>query len=154
MGSKGSSEPAGTNEHILRESHFVTKDLVKFCVRFWSKFNTSLLQLYTILRRCIRVTSTVNSLLTHTSRWTAQAMGYKRVWVMRAGPKISLEKLWKNHPIYFSLNNAINERNYTQEKKSVNNVFFIDLVLLRQIFMLKDAKCASIFQAMGSFKSS
>ena len=101
--------------------------------------------------------ATVNSLLTHTSRWTAQAMGYKRVWVMRAGPKISLEncgKIRKNNPIYFSLNNAINERNYTREKKSVNNVFFIDLVLLRQIFMLKDAKCASIFQAMGSFKSS
>ena len=33
MGEKGSSEPAGTNEHILRESHFVTKDLVKFCIR-------------------------------------------------------------------------------------------------------------------------
>ena len=29
-GNKGSSEPAGTNEHILRESHFVTKDLAKF----------------------------------------------------------------------------------------------------------------------------
>ena len=39
---------------------------------------------------------TVNSLLTHTFRWTAQAMGYKGVWVMRAGPKISLEKTWKN----------------------------------------------------------
>ena len=40
--------------------------------------------------------NTVNSLLTHTFRWTAQAMGYKGVWVMRAGPKISLEKSWKN----------------------------------------------------------
>ena len=68
---------------------------------------------------------------------------------MRAGPKISLEKSWKNqeknNPIYFSLNNAINGRNYTREKKSVNKVFFIDLVLSRRIFMLKDAKCASIF---------
>ena len=57
---------------------------------------------------------------------------------MRAGPKISLEKLWKNqeksgknNPIYFSLNNAINGEKLYSREKSVNKVFFIDLVLLR-----------------------
>src|SRR5882762_2440713 len=39
---------------------------------------------------------TVDSLITHTSRWTAHGMGYKGVWAMRVGSKISLEKLWKN----------------------------------------------------------
>ena len=52
--------------------------------------------------------------------------------------------------IYFSLNNTINERNYTWEKKSVNKVFFIDLVLSRRIFMLKDAKCVVMGKGFGN----
>ena len=42
---------------------------------------------------------TVNSLITHTRRWTTQAMGYRGVWVMREqfGCKFgfgSCPKLW------------------------------------------------------------
>ena len=30
---------------------------------------------------------TVDSLLTHTCRWTAQGMGYQGVWTLRSEPK-------------------------------------------------------------------
>ena len=53
--------------------------------------------------------------------------------------------------MYSSLNNSTNERNYDLEKMSVNKVLFIHLVLSRQIFILKDANCPSIFREMGSF---
>jgi hypothetical protein len=40
--------------------------------------------------------NTVDSLITHTPRWTAQGMGYEGVWALRAEPKISFKKLRKN----------------------------------------------------------
>ena len=44
----------------------------------------------------MRQRHTVNSLITHTPRWTAQGMGYEGVWALRAGPKMTFEKLRKN----------------------------------------------------------
>jgi hypothetical protein len=46
----------------------------------------------------ISKSGTVKPLLTHTPQWTAQAMGYQGLWVVRVTPKIDLkncEKSWK-----------------------------------------------------------
>ena len=69
-----------------------------------------------------------------------------------------IRKNQEKNPHVFITSNATNEKSYDLEKKSVNKVFFIRLVRLgvlsRRIFILKNARCASVFWAMGSSNSS
>lgn len=120
---------------------------------------------------CMKNRCTVDSLITHTSRWTAQGMRYQGVCVSREWAKISSKNRKKNRKKYekiyrlyiCKLKNATDDsemyaslknRSYDLWKKSVNRVCFIVLLSSTRIVMLKDAKSPSIFRAMGSFRPS